>query len=102
MMSKELDEEKDTIYVSGYAYTSVRDRFRDVLDYGEEEKETSNKAQEQEKVLEIIKEKKIVDIKWLKASRNYKEYNSKILDIYNDLSSLLTEEEFELLKRYFE
>ena len=34
MSKDELNEEKDTIYVSGYAYTSVRDRFRDVLGYG--------------------------------------------------------------------
>lgn len=55
---------------------------------------------EQEKVLKIIFEKKIVDIKWLKASRDYKEYNSKMLDIY-DLSSFLTDEEYDLLKRYY-
>lgn len=58
------------------------------------------KTQKQGKALEILKEKEIVDIKWLKASRNYKEYNSKMLDIY-DLSSFLTEEEFELLRKVF-
>lgn len=54
------------------------------------------------KALEIIKEKKIIDIKWLKSSRNYKEYNSKILDVYNDITSFLTEEEFNLLKEALE
>ena len=62
------------------------------------------KAQEQEnveykKVLEIVFKKKIVDIKWLKASRDYKEYNAKMLDLY-DLDSVLIEEEFELLRKW--
>lgn len=72
------------------------------------------KAQEQEKVLEIIKEKEI-DIHLLKACitcyvdslnaynseikklhSNHKDYQNKPLSFY-----LLTQEEFELLKRYF-
>lgn len=59
------------------------------------------KAQEQEKVLEIIKEKRvIVD---LLIDNNLEDYNNKIIIIYGYALStgrLLTQEEFDLLKRW--
>lgn len=56
------------------------------------------KAQEQEKVLEIIKEKD-VDIYILKSCKTVDEYNSSIVHIVGETREL-TEEEFDLLKRY--
>ena len=60
------------------------------------------KAQEQEKVLDIIKEKRvIVD---LLIDNNLEDYNNKIIIIYGYALStgrLLTQEEFDLLRRYF-
>ena len=55
------------------------------------------KAQEQEKVLEIIKEKE-VSIFQLNCCKNVNEYN----DLQFTNNKKLTQEEFELLKRYFE
>lgn len=55
------------------------------------------KAQEQEKVLEIIK-KKTVGIFQLKCCKNVDEYN----DLKFNEFEYLTEEEFNTLKRYFE
>lgn len=60
--------------------------------------QTLLKAQEQEKVLVIIKEKN-VDIFWLKNSKTKSDYNSHV---FISKINELTEEEFELLKRYFE
>ena len=54
------------------------------------------KAQEQEKVLEIIKEK-YVEFYILLKSKNVEHYNSN-----TKFGKELTEEEFDLLKRYFE
>lgn len=54
------------------------------------------KAQEQEKVLDIIKEKN-VDIIYLKDSNTVEEYNSH----FGCAVCKLTQEEFELLKKYF-
>ena len=51
-----------------------------------------------ERCWEICKEKKHIDVKWLKGSRDFKEYNAKMLDLYS-LEDMLTEEEFNLLKR---
>lgn len=65
-----------------------------------------NKAQEQEKVLEIIKEKR-VNIEYLRQSHNVREYNSKITVIIDGIkyakseARKLTGEEFDILKRYF-
>ena len=57
------------------------------------------KAQEQEKVLEIIEEKK-VDIGLLKRSENWLDYYTRVKHkIGKDTE--LTEEEFDLLKRIF-
>ena len=53
------------------------------------------KAQEQKKVLEIIKEK-YVEIYILLKSKNVEQYNFNIR-----FGKQLTEEEFDLLKRYF-
>ena len=68
---------------------TVANRLRDIAD----------KLDSQSSALKSIFEKKIVDIQWLKASRDYKEYNAKMLDLY-DLDSFLTEEEFELLRKW--
>lgn len=51
-MNKE-NEDKDIIYASGYAYTSVRDRFRDVLKYNKESIDNANPS-EALKNLEVI------------------------------------------------
>ena len=53
------------------------------------------KAQEQEKILEIIFEKGI-DIGWLRQCKTVEEYN------YHCEAKHLTQEEFELLKRWLE
>ena len=54
------------------------------------------KAQEQEKVLEIIKEK-TVNILLLELAENVDEYNERIVP-----NGQLTQDEYHLLKRYFE
>ena len=54
------------------------------------------KAQEQEKVLEIIKEKN-VDIVYLKDSNNVEEYNSH----FGAVVCKLTPEEYDAVKRWF-
>ena len=56
------------------------------------------KAQEQKQVLEIIKEKD-VDIYILKNCKTVDEYNSSVVHIVGETREL-TQEEFELLKRY--
>lgn len=62
---------------------------------------------EYKKVLDIIKEKR-VNIEYLRQSHNVREYNSKITVIIDGIkyakseARKLTEEEFKLLKRYFE
>ena len=69
-------------------------------------RQTLLKAQEQEKVLDIIK-KKNVDVYNLKTCINLEHYNSEIrLKNQNNTYSYeiwyeLTQEEFDLLKRYF-
>ena len=69
--------------------------------YGDEQRKSYDtikqaliKAQEQEKVLSIIKKKR-VDIDLLNISSNVEEYNFKV-----SLDKELTKEEFDLLKRY--
>lgn len=60
------------------------------------------KSQEQEKVLEIIKKKKI-NIDLLYASSSVEQYNDELVIIYGMWfvkDRQLTEEEFDLLKRY--
>jgi len=59
------------------------------------------KAQENEKVLEVIKEKG-VDVGYLKTCKTLEEYNSNCWNDEEDFNKKLTEEEFDLLKRYFE
>ena len=54
------------------------------------------KAQEQEKVLKIIKEKNVNTL-LLELAENLEEYNERIVP-----NGKLTEEEFDTLKRYFE
>ena len=54
------------------------------------------KAQEMEKILKIIKEKK-VNILLLELTENVEEYNERIVP-----NGKLTEEEFDLLKRWVE
>ena len=56
------------------------------------------KAQEQEKVLEIIKEKD-VDIKLLKKSTSWLDYYTRVKHKTGETTEL-TEEEFDLLKRW--
>ncbi len=62
------------------------------------------KAQEQEKVLKIIKEKN-VDVQYLRYEavdvRMYNDYVSQLNKVSTINHSSLTEEEFDLLKRYF-
>jgi len=60
-------------------------------------KQALQKAQEQEKVFEIIKEKK-VELFTLHYSVDIDNYNSH----WNNKMYYLTEEEFELLKRWLE
>jgi len=50
-----------------------------------------------ERCWEICKKKNNIDIKWLRASRDFKEYNAKMLDLYS-LDDMLTEIEFNTLK----
>ena len=57
--------------------------------------EMLDKIKEQKKVLEIIKEKN-VDVRILSMATNLEYYNEKVLNCQQ-----LTEEEFELVKRYF-
>lgn len=60
------------------------------------------KAQEQEKVLRVIKEKN-VDTKLLRKCNSVDEYNAKIKKDYNSFyykKYRLTQEEFDLLKRW--
>ena len=57
------------------------------------------KAQEQEKVLEIIKEKG-VDVGYLKTCKTLEEYNSNCWNDDEDFNKKITQEEFDLLKRY--
>lgn len=59
--------------------------------------QTLIKAQDMEKVLSIIKEKD-VDIVELKSAKTVEDYN---LQFCGGVSEPLTEEEFELLKKYF-
>lgn len=60
--------------------------------------QTLIKAQEKEKVLEIIKERQ-VNIALLVTVRDVEEYNFYIP--YEEYEKYLTQEEFDLLKRYF-
>jgi hypothetical protein len=64
-------------------------------------KNTLLKAQEQEKVLEIIFEKD-VDMIELGCAEYYYQYNKEVYEKYHDDDMLLTQEEFDTLKRYFE
>ena len=57
------------------------------------------KAQEQEKVLKIIKNKG-VDIGYLNTCETLEEYNSNCWNDEEDFNKSLTEEEFDLVKRY--
>lgn len=57
------------------------------------------KSQELEKVIRIIMEK-YVDIRALKYAKTYKEYNARVLNLIAKIDDFLTEEEFDLLKRY--
>lgn len=59
------------------------------------------KAQEQEKVLKIIKEKG-VDVGYLQTCKTLKEYNSSCWDDEEDFNKRLTQEEFDLLKRWID
>lgn len=59
------------------------------------------KAQEQEKVLEIIKEKG-VDVGYLQTCKTLKEYNSSCWADEEDFNKKLTQEEFDLLKRWMD
>lgn len=71
----------------------LRDRYCGLLDV----KQSLIESQEQEKVLEIIV-KKEVSIFQLKCCKNVNEYN----DLQFKKDKKLTQEEFDLLKQYFE
>ena len=58
------------------------------------------KSQEQEKVLKVIKKKK-VDI-WQLKQCDFERYNFWIRAYYSDFRKELTQEEFDLLKRWLE
>lgn len=83
----------------------VNNYLNDVYDYKEIKAERRKdidsikqaliKAQEQEKVLEIIKKKNVM-VFLLKVSKSIDEYN-----FHTSEKDELTQEEFELLKRYF-
>ena len=73
----------------------LRDRYYGLLDL----KQSIIKSQEQEKVLEIIKEKG-VDVATFNTYQSVIEYNWNIR-FEKHKRKELTEEEFELLKRYF-
>jgi len=63
-----------------------------------------SKLMEQEKVLNVIKEKN-VDTKLLRECNSVDEYNAKIKKDYNSFyykKYRLTQEEFDLLKRYYD
>ena len=73
-------------------------KYKNIVSFNCESIEKSLKA------LEIIKEKK-VDIRALEYTRNYKEYNARILNLHPTITTsvyFLTKEEFNLLKEVLE
>ena len=97
-----LENYKKHSRICGIGY-DVYDKWFDTI------KQALLKAQEQEKVLDVIKEKN-VDIALLKECKNVHEYNIEVTSHNENLikplewwtRKHLTQEEFELLKRWLE
>ena len=101
-----LPQEKRFAYTEHiyYHWEEMKESLEAEIEHIKDEKEkVESKAKEQKKILNILFEK-TVDLGAVKYAKTYKEYNNRLLDLRPSLTTsiyFLTEEEFNLLKRYY-